>query len=355
MPLLTTNFLHLCLENTYTMKFFLLLLLGLPSCLWAQNKLLKVEGSSPNLYLLHTIAAKDNFYSIGRLYNVSPKDQLAPFNKLSLEKSLNPGQQLKIPLAAGNFLQAGKAAADESLIPVYYMVADKEGLYRISINHNKVPIESIKQWNKLKGESLNTGSPLIIGYLKVKTALSAFAENAGNPPVVIAPIVDNKEPIKPAKTGGEPVNGTEPLPPVIKPDPAPVVVTPPTEVPKPIKENQALPSETRKGTGDNFNGGYFKALYTESNLVKESGTAAVFKSNSGHEDGKYYCLHNAAQPGTIIKITNNANGKTIFAKVLDMIPDIKQNNGLLIRISNAGADILGVTDAKFECSINYSK
>ncbi len=352
MPPLTTNFLHLCPENRYTMKFFLLILLYIPSCLLAQNKVLKVEGSSPNLYLLHTIAAKENFYSIGRLYNVSPKDQLAPFNKLSLEKSLNPGQQLKIPLVTGNFLQSGKAAADESLIPIYYTVADKEGLYRISTNHNKVPIESIKQWNHLKGESLNTGSNLIIGYLKVKTSLSALAENASNPPVVVAPIVD---PIKPAKTGGEPVNGTEPLPPVKKPDPVPVVITPTPEPPKTVKVNQPLPSETMKGTGDNFNGGYFKSLYSETNLVKETGTAAVFKSNSGHDDGKYYCLHNAAQPGTIIKITNNANGKTIFAKVLDMIPDIKQNNGLLIRISNAGADILGLTDGKFECSISYSK
>jgi LysM repeat protein len=110
----------------------------------------KAEGSSGALYLVHTVAAKDNFYSIGRLYNVSPKDQLAPFNKLSLEKSLNPGQQLKIPLAAGNFLQSGKAAADESLIPVYHIIADKEGLYRVSINHNKVPIASIKEWNHLK-------------------------------------------------------------------------------------------------------------------------------------------------------------------------------------------------------------
>jgi rare lipoprotein A (peptidoglycan hydrolase) len=60
-------------------------------------------------------------------------------------------------------------------------------------------------------------------------------------------------------------------------------------------------------------------------------------------------------PGTIIKITNTATDKIIYAKVLDGMPDIKQNTTLLIRISNAAAQELGVTDEKFDCTINYLK
>ena len=62
-----------------------------------------------------------------------------------------------------------------------------------------------------------------------------------------------------------------------------------------------------------------------------------------------------AQAGSIVKVTNNETGKSIYAKVLDMIPDIKQNAGLVIRISNAAADVLGAGENKFECSIAYSK
>jgi rare lipoprotein A (peptidoglycan hydrolase) len=63
-----------------------------------------------------------------------------------------------------------------------------------------------------------------------------------------------------------------------------------------------------------------------------------------------------ATPGTIVKITNNANGKSIYAKVLDLMPDIKQNNGLVICVSNAAADVLGVTEnSKLDCTLNYSK
>ena len=83
--------------------------------------------------------------------------------------------------------------------------------------------------------------------------------------------------------------------------------------------------------------------------------AAIFKTTSGWQDGKYYCFHNTALPGTIIKITNNANGKSIYAKVLDAIPDIKQNSGLLLRVSNSAAEELGAGENKFDCSITYAK
>ncbi len=327
------------------MKRLLLLILLLPFFASAQNKPLMAEGTTPDLYIIHIAAPKENYYSIGRLYNVSPKE-IAPFNKMELEKGFGIGQVIKIPLTAGNFLQSGAAAKDEALIPVYHTVADKEGLYRISVNHNKVPVATLRQWNKITDDVVSNGTNLIIGYLKVKKALSPLATNSVTPPAT------PKE--ETPKDANPPVIGDHPLPPVKAPTKAPVVITPKTDPPKPVKENQTQ-SEIVKGTGDNFNGGVFKSLYQTNNVVSENGTAGVFKSTSGWEDGKYYCLHNAARPGTIVKVTNAATGKTIYAKVLDNIPDIKQNTGLIIRISNAAADILGAGENKFDCSLSYSK
>jgi len=103
----------------------------------------------------------------------------------------------------------------------------------------------------------------------------------------------------------------------------------------------------------------FKNVFEEQakgrQMISETGTGGIFKSTSGWEDGKYYCLHNNAPAGTILKITNNATGKSVYAKVLDLITDIKQNNGLIVRLSNAAADALGVVDNKLDCTINYSK
>jgi hypothetical protein len=66
------------------MKKILTLLLWLPFFAAAQEKSLQVEGVSPALYITHKVAPKENYYSIGRIYNVSPKE-IAPFNKLQLE------------------------------------------------------------------------------------------------------------------------------------------------------------------------------------------------------------------------------------------------------------------------------
>ena len=43
------------------------------------------------------VAAKENWYSIGRLFNLAPHD-IANFNNMSFDKPLEVGQQLHIPL-----------------------------------------------------------------------------------------------------------------------------------------------------------------------------------------------------------------------------------------------------------------
>ena len=350
------------------MKRLLIILLLAPLLTIAQKKTLLVEGAYPNLYLNHTSVAKENYYSIGRLYNISPKE-IAPFNKLALEKGLTLNQVIKVPLTATNFSQANDADADESLVPVYYTVKEKEGLYHIATTYNNLPVATLKQWNNIKGDAVGKSTKLIVGYLKVKTALSGFSGQAKIvAPVAVAVAVAQAPP--PAKQTVKPAIAAEPLPVVKNPvkekatAPAPakenvaaVVVAEPIkkETTPAVKNIPATPPTTVRS----FNKAYFKPDYDkqikQSSLVTENGNAATFKSTSGWEDGKYYCLHNTATPGTIIKITNITTGKSVFAKVLDVIPDIRQNNSLLIRISNAASEELGAGENKFDCTLEYSK
>lgn len=326
------------------MKRLLILVFCLPFITRAQNTSLVVEGASPNLYLMHTVKAKENYYSIGRMYNISPRE-IAPFNNLALEKGLSLNQVVRIPLTDVNFLQAGNAAADESLIPVYHIVKDKEGLYRIGVNYNKVSADMIKHWNNLKADAVANGTHLIVGYLKVKSSLSPLAAMAKTKPADLAgvqPVAKNEPVETPAVK--------EPVTVPVKKDPPPAVVVKPVE---PVAQPVATVT-----SGKTFNGGSFKPNFDKQakpNATNESGSGAVFKSNSGWQDGKYYCLHNSAAPGTIIKVTATSTGKTIYAKVLDVIPDIKQNTGLIIRISNSAAQELGIGETKFECTLSYSK
>lgn len=343
------------------MNRILVLFFFIPYVSFAQNKPLVVEGATPNLYLTHTVAPKENYYSIGRLYNISPKE-IAPFNKLELEKGLSLGQVIRIPVS-NNLVQDGVAAPDEALVPLYHVVKEKEGLYRISTTYNKLPIETIKKWNKITGDAVNNGTRLIVGYLRVKKDLSALAAFAPQVSVAVrspeektsakpAPVkAEEKKPeVKAVKEQPEPVAKKEDNPVIVEPEPVkkePVTVK---AVDKPV-------IESRKSK--NFNGGYFKNVFAEQTkgtaMGNENGIAAVFKSTSGWDDGKYYCLHNQASPGTIIKITSPSTGKSVYAKVLDVMPDIKQNDGVLIRISNAAAAELGQDSGTFDCTVSFSK
>ncbi len=339
------------------MKKLFFLFLIIPFFTAAQDKLL-VEGVSPGLYLTHKVAPKENYYSIGRIYNVSPKE-IAPFNNLQLEKGLSLGQSIKIPLNGTNFFQSGNAASDETFVPVYHKIKEKEGLYRVAKNHNDLPLETLKQWNNISGDAVKNGVQLVVGYLKVKKELSSLAKNGigaliGSTVIVAAeekketvPEVVNPPVVKKAaeKTNAKEVE-TKTVAAAEK------VIAKPEKI-TPVAESKKTPREKTTNDAD------FKALY-ESQLKNAEGTettgdAGVFKSTSGWTDKKYYCLHNGASPGTIIKITNPANGNVVFAKVLDAIPDIKKNEGLLLVISNAAADALGAAEGNFSCSIKYSK
>jgi len=317
--------------------------------LFAQQNNLEIKGRGNDLYVEHLVSPKENFYSIGRMYNVNPKE-LASFNHLKFTSGLNVGDNLKIPLDKNNFLQAGKATSHEALIPVYHTVESGETLYRLGVNYNKVSLASLKKWNHLQSDDVSVGVPLIVGYLKVDKTQSSLANASTN--VVNEVAAAQKMEEKPTAKIPEPVAQSNPAP--KEPEP---VQTQKNETPSSQTEETKTTVNTKSNI--NFSGGYFKDLYNQQTANKPStadaGSAGIFKSTSGWQDGKYYCFNNAAAPGTIVKVISNATGKSIYAKVLDAIPDIKQNAGLVIIISNAAAQELGAGENKFDCSISYAK
>ena len=57
----------------------------------------------------------------------------------------------------------------------------------------------------------------------------------------------------------------------------------------------------------------------------------------GWKDGKYYALMNNVPVGTIVKLSFSSTNKSIYAKVLGQLPEMKESVGLAIRISDAAA------------------
>ena len=357
--------------------------------LHAQSDELVVQGKTGNLHLDHPVAAKENWYSVGRLYNVDPK-ALAKYNHLTFAHPLGIGEELKIPLTAENFSQDGKKPANETLVPVYHIVLEKEWLYRISVNHNKVPIPVLEKWNHVTGDQVHAGVHLIVGYLKVKTALSALAKQA---PARIARAVMEPPAVRESKEAAvaagnkreEPVAGTdkkeEPVAGGEKKQDAAAAGERKTEEqtfngdrgassltdrqadsgsmlyrPKPHQPAppvQAVQAGSLAAPAPHFGGGKFRDDFSDGGHTVR-GAAGIFKSTSGWQDGKYYALINDIPVGTIIKITDQSTGKVVYAKVLGQMPEMKESVGLTIRLSNAAAAELGESDAgKFGVGVSY--
>ena len=304
----------------------------------AQPGELVVLGASPDIHLLHTVAPKENWYSIGRLYNISPKE-IAPLNNATLDKPLSIGQQIKIPLTSTNFSQDGSKTDDEVFVPVYHTVQDKEWMFRISTNYNKVPVETLEKWNHVNKDQAKAGMKLIVGYLKVRKDQSALTGGAAAPPKTVSPEATTN-------------------PPVVKTEEKKPVPSPPKEEKEPVKTpaaeekapviNQPVSNPVKTlASGES----YFRGAY-ENGGRKASGTAGIFKSQSGWQDGKYYALMNDMAIGTIVKITNPSTSRSVYAKVLGQLPDMKESAGLMLRLSDAAAAVLGVGDSKFAVTVN---
>jgi LysM repeat protein len=333
----------------------------------AQETTLTIKGTASNLYIPHEVSAKESYYSLARKYNQTVK-AIANFNRTTTDKGLNIGQTIKIPLSAQNFDVTGKTGAGETSIPLYHTVTKNETLTGITRNY-KTSLDNIKQWNNLTSDELKEGTPLVVGYLKVinqsahiaaaNDAAAATANDAANTKPDVANATKEvaaetrksetqaaldkpkeKEETTPANTGKQA-------------EIAAVNKQLQQEVTQPKNEQKADLLTPVPQTSDE---GAFAELFTseasQKSLTNKSGDAAIFKTTSGWQDKKYYALMNDVPSGTIVKISSVDN-KVIFAKVLGGMPQMKENKGLLLRLSNAAATYLGMADAKFPVQVSF--
>jgi LysM repeat protein len=321
---------------------FSFLFIAITQFSFAQGSDLMIKSSDKGLYLDHKVAAKENFYSIGRLYNAPPKE-IAAFNALDMEKGLGLGQVIRIPLIAANFSQTVNEGT-----PVYYKAGDKENLMKVSNANNKVSLENLRRWNNLNSDNVSAGNKLIVGFIV-----------AGQLPVVV-----KQEPEKVKQEKELVVEKKEPE--KIKEEKKPVVEKKIAEKTG-EKEDKLASPKTQVNTvvmdnvinSDVPGQGYFKSSFDQQVKVlpiskNETVTASTFKTASGWRDAKYYLLIDGVQPGTIMKIINPANNKAIYAKVLGEMSGIRLNTGLDIRISNSAAAALEINETdKFIVKVNY--
>ncbi len=317
------------------MKKGLFLMFMMVACIsvLAQQKLF-LKGKPNAMYIEHRVGEKESLSSVGRIYGLTAS-QLARFNGRSPSAVLSKGTTLKIPVRIEDIAQ-------KTGMPVYHVVGKGDNLFKISQQYNKVPVAQLKSWNKLGATAVKNAQELIVGYIKI---------NGEQPSQVLSQKESINEKVTENNVATEvatkpPVTEQPKTVPVKEKEPTPVFHQPNEEKKDSLAiENNTVPDE-----------GFFASLYVRNDLTLvqqyRSGDAATFKTISGWTDRKYYVLINDITPGTIVRITA-PNNKSICARVLSPLPLTKGDEGLLLRMNNAGAAALGMKDEKFAVTLTF--
>ncbi len=295
-------------------RFCLIVLLLLPILSYSRVDSVGVEVFEGKKYILHKVEKGEGLYGIARIYGTTAS-QLQQVNNLS-NTILDLGQIIKVPSkqAIGSTKQNAStedAKADEiksstknivknpKLDKTQYIthtVSKGETLYQISRKYG-ISVTEIKNINNIKGTSLSYKQKLKI------PKHGAIVEN----PDLIEPTEEESKNVKVEVTKGS------------------------ADVKVSTKENKYLSST-------NFN---------------ESGIAGWINDKNINAK-KSIALHKTAPLGTIIKVTNLMNNKSVYVKVIGTLPETGDNENTIIVLSKAAVSMLGAVDQKFRVNLNYS-
>jgi LysM repeat protein len=96
------------------------------------------------------------------------------------------------------------------------------------------------------------------------------------------------------------------------------------------------------------------SAYQEINgTIIEQGVATWLMDAGTGRSEKFYALHRTAPIGTIIKVKNAMTNRSVFVKVVGVLPDTGDNHDVLIKITQSAARRLGIIDSRFRVEISY--
>ena len=110
-----------------------------------------------------------------------------------------------------------------------------------------------------------------------------------------------------------------------------------------VKNEATAPEPKQETSAPNTSGGFTN--------TKESGLAEVIPGTEANK--KYLVLHRNAPVGSVIRIKNEENDLTIFARVVGVLPETGDNSKVLIKLSKAAFEQLKGVNARFPVEILY--
>jgi len=249
--------------------------------------------------IVHKVEAKESYYSIARKYHVNPQTVIQ-FNS---NRSLQIGTIIRVPTERP-FKEAGATKTQTSGGPkvavIDYKVGPREYLGLIARKFNTT-IEDLKTLNNLTSNNLSIGQIIKVPY------------------------------------------GTAPQEELAPPPPAPV------DTPIVNSGSQPTQIDSSRNASDRLKLPPARYGLRE---VNERGPA-IWIADENLDGTKMLALHQTAPIGTVVKITNPMTGKSTFTKVVGKFTQNESTKDVIIVVTKAAADLIGVMDKRFQATLVY--
>lgn len=307
--------------------------------------------AGPNVrFIYHTIEKGETLFSLAKQYGLKPED-IAKYNE-SVDENLRVhiGQKIKVPVPAEANLTAPAPSEPVNTtakvaLPTpektYHTVAKGETVYSISKLYG-VTKEELTAWNKIKDNGISLGQKLVI---KSKASTATAATPAGKVEVENAIKKDGytwtlpSESAKNAKTNVSTASGD------ITASSAPVGLADTRSFKSWKTESTAELREYYNKAPSHFDPTneyealFYQNVYSGMPKKTETGVVKLIVDNNNTNIAYY----NNASVGTILKLTNNDNGKTTYAIVVGKVAPAEENSYLL-KLSGRVGKSLGAKD-----------
>jgi LysM repeat protein len=358
----------------------------------------KPKATTRTSTITHKVKSGESLYVVAKKYNVSIKD-LKAWNSLKADK-VTVGQALKIQrtvavadtestptasttsvasstkkeevkkeeklpakkeeVSADKKVASGSSSTSASSAQpgewIAHTVKSGESLFLLAKQYGS-SIEELIQWNALRSNNLKVGQSIKVGRatqsaVTIPTVGETVPSGGGSVPTAGESMPTASESVP---SGGRTIpSGDRTKTPASLSTQSttsptrssrPAVSTSSTSTsPATAAPSSATASTTTETTSaPNTSGGFSNN--------KETGLAELIPNTSGNK--KYLVLHRTAPVGSVIRVKNEENDLTIFARVVGVLPETGDNAKLLIKLSQAAFDQLKGVNQRFPVEILY--
>jgi len=305
---------------------------------------------------VHTIAKGQTLSSVARQYGVSIADIKKANPGLDVDK-ISIGQKIKIP-GGEKSTTATKSTAAPTVVKnttaqntksvATHIVEKGETGYAICRKYN-ITLDQLKSWNNMTdnnfkiGQVLQVAPPKNEGTMASKPVKQNTTMAANGSAATTTANTSTQVSTTPVKTAVIKTNADED-------------VTDPTIHRADVRSNDAPHSMNQAEASAIYNMNevsnlpmqdQFAAYGSNANLTKRSIKGVANSLPDANDGAPTVALYSGCPIGSILKVRNLMNNKTIYVKVVGKLPDADQSKDISVKISGSAAKALGALDERF--------